>query len=117
MALRVLVGRAANVERRFLQLLESVQTPGVLINASHQPPPPEPEAPPPGSVTEAQAEALLLVLTARGLDPSPPLIAAIKRGADPATFRRWVARAAVATTLTEVFSEPAPAEGDEVDER
>lgn len=117
LALRVLVGRAANVERRFLQLLESMQTPGALVNASHQPPTPEPEAPPPSSVTEAQAEALLLVLTARGLDPSPPLVAAIKRGAEPGTFRRWLARAAVATTLTEVFSEPASAEEDEAQER
>ncbi|MBK6686761.1 MAG: hypothetical protein IPG45_20010 [Deltaproteobacteria bacterium] len=117
LALRVLVGRATNLERRFLQLLESTQTPGVSVRGAHQPPPPEPEAPPPTSVTEAQAEALLLVLTARGLDPSPPLVAAIKRGADPATFRRWLARAAVATTLTEVFSEPAPAEEDEPQER
>lgn len=110
LALRVLVGRAANLERRFLQLEEAVATASTNLEQAAPSRPPPPPPPPPSTIREAQAEALLLVLTARGLDPPPPLVAAIKAGAEPDTYRRWLARAAVASTLTEVFSEPAPPE-------
>lgn len=53
--------------------------------------------------SEGGIDALLTVLAARGLVPGDEQIAAIRACRDPAVLQRWLARAAVATSLAAVF--------------
>ncbi len=52
-----------------------------------------------------EAKALLVVLEARGLKPSRAVAARVRAGRDPEQLPRWVQRAAVATSLDEVFAD------------
>ncbi|HEY8379242.1 MAG TPA: hypothetical protein VIK91_22265, partial [Nannocystis sp.] len=51
-----------------------------------------------------KAEALLAVLAARGLIPDDARAAEIRATRDEALLQRWIARAAVATTIDAVFA-------------
>jgi Uma2 family endonuclease len=53
-----------------------------------------------------KADALLVVLTARGISPDPAASARILGERDPERLDRWIARATTCTNMAEVFAEP-----------
>lgn len=51
-------------------------------------------------------DAILAILAARGLTPSPEDRQRVETCADPALLSRWITRAATAATMDEVFTDP-----------
>lgn len=54
---------------------------------------------------EGEADALFTVLDARGLSPSQDVAARVRACRDPEQIARWIRRAAIASTLDQVFED------------
>jgi hypothetical protein len=110
-ALRVLVGRAAALDRRLAQLGDALSTGGIELGFATDPgsilPPPRPApvaaVPVQDPVLRARAEALLLVMSARGIFPSDADKLRVLSCTEGQLIDRWIVRAAMATSAVDVF--------------